>query len=680
MTEYKDCYALYDNDLLRLGNGLIEKSIAFINSRPVTEHIWNKKSGYKWGSPDSSKPSSFELPFFEFDNCMVSVEAYTDDNMGLSDIHLCVSVVFENEKSCVKWIQKVIPDMPFISSQLYIKADAAKQDDEVSLASTGGVSTGIESQGMIKANVTDAIEAFSLSRRHLKLEAVCFYDVTDQNDELVKKDMGQLYSRYEKTAKGNVFIIDSYLEDEAVMVIKDGMTSNSALNRHQDELIIKAGAYVRLTGSGLDHRSLSNERYIPCYGSTIGIGSTKELKREYKRYYRALSKGCFDKKLFMMSNTWGDRNQDKAVCEDFMLKEIKTAAELGIDIVQIDDGWQLGISGNSAIDKSGIWEGFYNYNNGFWSVNNDKFPNGLENIVTQANKDGIKIGLWFVPDSSDDFNNWQKDAEVLLDFFDKYGIRYFKLDGINIRNKTGEANLIDLMETVLAKSGNAISFNLDITAQVRFGYFYEKHLGTLFVENRYTDWGNYYPHKTLKNIWQLSEYLPVRRFQFELLNNKRNVDKYLNDPLSPFVYSIDYLFAVTMLANPLIWMEMSSLSDDDIQILQKIIKVYKQERGRLYDSEVFPIGDIPDGISHTGFWVIVSEKEGYFLLFRESSCDDEYVYYLKDIADKDLKIDILYTNMAMSDVVIADSVDPAGRLLVKLIKQRSFVFARYSIK
>ena len=44
--------------------------------------------------------------------------------------------------------------------------------------------------------------------------------------------------------------------------------------------------------------------------------------------------------------------------------------------------------------------------------------------------------------------------------------------------------------------------------------------------NRYTDWGNYYPYRTLRNLWMLSRYVPAEKMQIEFLNKWRNADKY----------------------------------------------------------------------------------------------------------------------------------------------------------
>ena len=101
-----------------------------------------------------------------------------------------------------------------------------------------------------------------------------------------------------------------------------------------------------------------------------------------------------------MSNTWGDRHQDQAICEEFLLKELRRAGEIGVDILQIDDGWECGITSNSKRSSSGVWEGYYNDSQDFWKVNPERFPHGLEAVIQYADGLGIEAGLWFSPDSS----------------------------------------------------------------------------------------------------------------------------------------------------------------------------------------------------------------------------------------------------------------------------------------
>ena len=111
------------------------------------------------------------------------------------------------------------------------------------------------------------------------------------------------------------------------------------------------------------------------------------------------------------------------------------------------------------------------------------------------------------------------------------------------------------MNKVLDETGNNAVFNLDVTAGRRGGYHYFNEFGNLFLENRYTDWQNYYPDTTLRNLWMLSKYVPSRNLQIEFLNKWRNAGKYEGDPFAPSNYSFEYLFAITMAAQPLAWFE-----------------------------------------------------------------------------------------------------------------------------
>ena len=210
--------------------------------------------------------------------------------------------------------------------------------------------------------------------------------------------------------------------------------------------------------------------------------------------------------------------------------ELERAHELGVDIMQIDDGWQHGVTANSGRVKGGVWEGYYAYNDDFWQVDPMRFPHGLTPIVEKAAEYGVEVGLWFSPDSSRDFANVERDVETLINLYRKYGVRHFKLDGIKVRNKICETRLIYLLNRLSELSGGDIQFNLDVTAEDRFGYFYQQQYGTLFVENRYTDWGNYYPYRTFKNVWDNS--CPSRYIGFPQTTYRTAVGRdNRNDPL-----------------------------------------------------------------------------------------------------------------------------------------------------
>lgn len=678
---FKDCYYSYGDDVLIIGNGTVERKLIFYNGLPFTEYILNKATGYRWGKKDTCI-SVFNNSVLNFKETQIGIMHSVDDRGGLSARHLLVEVVLEegHNKILIQFI--IYPGTPFISSYMFIQGKSSKLE-----AGTYG-QKGFEGQenrysfeageGRLLSQI-DCIDAFCMENRHLKLEVIQLFDRTDFHDNLLTESVFPLYAGRESRHEGNLFILDSYLENEGLMIVKEGPMTFAHRNRREKELLVKAGEYVQLIGSGIDYENISEDYYTPCYGCTVGVGQAGTLKEAYKRLYAKESLGSRDGELFIMSNNWGDRSGDAVVCHDFMLKEIDAAAEIGVDIVQLDDGWQTGVTSNSKLGKSGVWEGYYDFDSRYWEVNAGKFPEGLEPIVAYARERGIRIGLWFSPDSSDSFKNWEKDAEVLLGYYKKYGICHFKQDGIKVRDKQGERNLLRMLERVSRESGGQVTFNMDVTAEERFGYLGHKQYGTIFVENRYTDWANYYPHNTLKNLWCLSKVIIPRRLQMEVLNNRRNTDKY-NDILAPEYYTIDYEFAAVMVSNPLIWMEMSNLLPGDRECLAGIVCVYKQHRKALFGSEVYPIGDKPDGVSFTGFQAKLNEAEGYLILFREFAQEKQYTYFLNGLAGEKLSYEFLYANNEKEDYSLNENLGSSGELEVKFEKSRSYIFVKYRRK
>lgn len=250
--------------------------------------------------------------------------------------------------------------------------------------------------------------------------------------------------------------------------------------------------------------------------------------------------------------------------------------------------------------------------------NRERFPNGITSIIASAKQKNIQLGLWFHPSNENEYETWKTDADILINLYKTHGIRYFKIDGVKIETKKAEINFTKFLEEVKRDSNNEVFFNLDVTANVRGGYFMFRNAGNLFLENRYTDAGVYYPSHTLRNLWMLSKYFPPELLQIEFLNKWRNVDKYLRaDIFAPSKYTFDYIFATTMMAQPLAWLEASHLPAEAMAIAPNI-KKYKSVMADIHAGIILPIGAMPNGRSWTGFQSI-KEGSGYFLVFRENT-------------------------------------------------------------
>ncbi len=71
--------------------------------------------------------------------------------------------------------------------------------------------------------------------------------------------------------------------------------------------------------------------------------------------------------------------------EKKLLELAKSAADLGVDMLVLDDGW----FGNRNSDDAGL---------GDWEVNTQKLANGLPSLVQKINELGLKFGIWVEPE------------------------------------------------------------------------------------------------------------------------------------------------------------------------------------------------------------------------------------------------------------------------------------------
>ena len=126
----------------------------------------------------------------------------------------------------------------------------------------------------------------------------------------------------------------------------------------------------------------------------------------------------------------------------------------------------------------------------------------MKPLAEYAREHGVELGLWFAPHSRGVFEHFDRDLSVLEKAYRDWSIRYFKLDMISLPTRPHCDKMIELLEKIKS-FGEGVSTELDVTADRRLGYLASAPYGTIFVENRYTAWGNYYPYRTLRNIWML---------------------------------------------------------------------------------------------------------------------------------------------------------------------------------
>jgi alpha-galactosidase len=607
-----DCMAKLENEVVTLENAKISRTFKWNDGNIITQSLTDKVSGKAWQmngkKPDLAFPGETEKAA----NAVFSTKVV--DETAIAPKHLEAEIVYSLGKLEVKRVFRLYPNCPAIACDLYFRGESANTWLQTGTNLADMVNIEKLSAGNA-GNTAPVLEKLELPGRHWQLNAVEFFDVTDRFNTLVRGIRALSYKP--NYYRGNLLFAYDNASDNGVFILKEAPTSNVQLAYPGSDFITEYGT-LRTIGVSLNPADLDPREWKRGYGFVTGVYSGNEnagllALRNYQKNLRKLQSGRDE---MVLMNTWGDRGQDTRVRESFALAELEAGAKLGISHFQLDDGWQTGRSSNSAF-KGGSLESIWN-NPKYWEPNPEKFPNGLEPVVKRGKELGIEVCLWFNPSRDNSNEHWEKDADALIGLYKKYGIRTFKIDGVNLPDKRAELNFRKFLDKVNEATDRQVVFNLDVTAGRRGGYHYLNEYGNLFLENRYTDWTNYYPYTTLRNLWMLSKYVPAEKLQIEFLNKWRNADKYTADPFSPANYSFDYLFAITMVAQPLAWFEGTGLPVGAVAMVAPVIKKYREIQHDLHAGSIFPIGDEPSGRSWTGFQS-VQEGKGYFIVFREAN-------------------------------------------------------------
>lgn len=609
------CRAVLKNDTLLLDNGAMTQIFKWNNGNLIRLSLSKSKGQETVVNADNApclQLTSTKKPPLSIGTLRVVEVAENGVSPARTDVEI---VSFEGDLS-IKRVFRLYPNCTAIACDFYLKGQAdGLSAPQSNAADLGAIETeAIKKQGGATPSV---VESLNIGGAHWKAKAIEFFDVTDRNNTLTQI-YEQLLYRSESQIRGNLLFLENKMSNQQLFLLKEAPPSSTQLQYFGYDFSVKNNS-VKVVGVGLSASDVNDSTWTKGYSIVVGIadkmGEYAQLSalRDYQQRLRT-----FDPKRdnMIMSNTWGDRSQDKKLNEAFVKREFVLGAKLGITHFQLDDGWQTGRSGNSAFGGTftDIW-----HNPNYWKPAPDRFPNGLKPVVALGKESGIKISTWFNPSKDSSNKNWARDADVLIGQYREYGITNWKIDGVELPDKLSEINFRRFLDKVqLATKGEAV-FNLDVTAGRRFGYHYGYEYGNLFLENRYTDWGNYYPYTTLRNLWMLARYVPPQRLQIEFLNKTRNVQKYAKDDiLAPNRYDFGYLFAIAMVGQPLAWFELTQLPDSAFA-MSNTVSTYKKHWEALHKGQIFPIGDEPSGFSWTGFQSIISDTEGYVLLFRENN-------------------------------------------------------------
>ncbi len=364
-----------------------------------------------------------------------------------------------------------------------------------------------------------------------------------------------------------------------------------------------------------------DDQWRPAWATWCIVYASDERSRlrAFKTFDR-LRYPLTERDIYIQANTWGSSQGFKqhrdAAAEENVLREIDSCADLGIDVLQIDDGWQ----------GDGYEE---------WKPVPPRYPDGWGKVSDAARKAGVSLGLWMaaIPPSLDDMvRNIEQGGFVSL-----------KLDFAVLNTRRKIDDLIDKVRALVLGRQHHLRINWDLTeVDARYGYFFAREFGCIYLENRKPALPVtvvYRPGTVLRDLWQISRYCNLLKFQGSI-QNIDTVDKRFSDAGA---YTHAYCTAIALMSTPLFFCETHLYSDEARAEIRPLLAAYKKVRKDIYRGLVHPIGDKPDGASWTGFECeLPGEGWGIFTLFREpANRETTYVYRLPHLAGKTLRMENL---------------------------------------
>jgi hypothetical protein len=633
-------------DKLIVSTGKVERTYQLTSRGLLTTCLKNIVQKKEVLNTDNSLGSDWEIGNKTSGN-LISLTAKIDDDEKFTDTHILVEAEFEYPTNHlrVKYIVWVYPGADGLRTQLQLKAlpgfDSTKEIFE-----------------------TDITESLTLKEEAKKISAFGYMQGVKTNmdvDILTEKQFDNQVQTID-WANGLIFagendgiiLIKESNKSTSLKIEEDVATGNFLLNENK----------ISITGAGMFPKNLKEDKYLSCWANWVILysGMEDEAKLTLKKFDRKRFPVHPERDIFMMANTWGTEDMRPeclyAAREENVLRELESVADLGIDILQIDDGWQTKEwlpAKNSAEHQRKDVLGDYNI-----------YPDGWRNVKARAENLGVKLGLWAA---------WTIPMDKLIWNYDQGKFSAFKLDFANLNTIEKRDELMGKARELIKNSNYQTCVNWDVTeTPPRVGYFYGREYGNVYLENRKVTTARpniqYIPYKVLKDAWLLSKYVNLNKFQVTVQNIDMTKDTTKTDAHK---YNHPYVVGISLMASPIFFQETHFYSAEAKAQIKPILEIYKKHREEMYAGYVFPIGDEPNNESWTGFQNYNPEtNSGYLTIFRElKNNENSKSIELRFINGKKLKLTNLITNKV-------ESVQPEkNKVIFQIDQPAGFQFFKY---
>ena len=647
------------NDKICVSTGQITRVWQWTGTGLKTTSLKVNSTGNELLTTNSTIQSDWSLPPMLNDKTigkLVSVSSQISDDEKFTDQHIEVvsTVRYETAKIELQHVIWVYPNATGLRTQLRIKAlpgfakDSAQMEDGIQYS---------YSHRLPKKSARSEFLPISFNDKNQRRYWGYYNDPGSRHDfsnsmlkEEVVKGFPVFLTEHCDWASGMAVEKDNY----GVCLVKE---SHKCVNQTG----YNTGAFycgtdgLEVTGWGLKSEDVVTDRYRECWANWVIVydGSEDGLQLALKQFDRKRFPVNIKRDALLISDTWGGANPYGGWCASMesLKKELPAAAELGLDVVRIDDGWQQGDIWADSLVK--------------WKPN---YKNGWTDVKLLAEQNNMKLGIWA--------HVRKISKEELFWNWDNLQPATWKFDFDSLTNRT-------VIETRNSTFRNLIKYS-DYKTQFalcpeyyapRYGWYFMKEYGSLFFQNIQDNIPEhliYVPSNSLFHAWTMSKYFNLNKLQTPV-KNVRMVNREKSDA---YLHSQSYAVSTALMGVPLFFELVSTYTPEEKVEIRKLIDAYKKEREYIFASYVFPIGESPSNAGWSGFQTYNPDmKEHYLMIYRElHSTEIQKTIQLKFLKGKTLEFTDLLSGKKTMQKVTTD-----GKVKFTIEKNPDYRFYKYQI-
>ncbi|MEA3480087.1 MAG: hypothetical protein U9R60_18030 [Bacteroidota bacterium] len=660
-VEYKNAKVIFENNKIIVSTGKIERTWNWTGKGLQTVSLKNQLTGEEYAKTDSKYQCDWDLPGAINDTTraeLIDFNVTESDDEGFSNKHLQVITIikYPAAKLEVKHVIWVFSNAPGIRTQLRVKA------------MDGFSSKNLPDKEGERMDCGHIIAVPSARCEYLPLNFTVenarrywgYYNNPggrhDPSREMLEETIVTGYPVFlpEDNNWASGLSVEYNNGEDGICVVKE---SPKCVNQqsHYTGSYYSGPNGLAVTGWGLIPEEIVTGRYRECWATWTIVWSQGNdgLQLALKQFDRARYPVFPERDMFILSNSWGpaDPYGDQFTEEDFLMKEIPALGKLGIDVMQIDDGWQKGGHFNDAHDFS------------------PKYKNGWKDIKAEADKYGLRFGLWITAKLS--------TVEELNKNIDELGFVSWKVDFDSLASRSDYEARAKKYREVMKHAWMRTQFTLCPEYEdPRYGWYYCKEYGSIYFQNIQESLPAHLtmvPYQVLRQHWLMSKYFNSNKLQVLLQNPKRTNPERSDAPQ----HSHSYCFAMGVPFVPVFFQSAQYLDEQGQDELKNFIALYKKQRQSIFNCYTFPIGDKPDNQSWSGFQMLNEDDKSsnYLLLFRElHNTQNQKPIQLKLLAGKTINITNLETGESRVQKISTD-----GNIFFTIKEPGSYLFLQYAI-